>query len=254
MKPVQDVLHGAARGRAHQRRQRGVAVADRDDRVALPPALVLQRCTQQGMGLLGHAAHQGKAPGGMALMLDLAADRLEVAGLVTRHRTYVGAIEHDDGPARVRRCGLGRLVWDSHDLRCCLPVGRLELPGHRMGAGTQALVVRRRNGQQAFQNARAIPKRGARAQLSLHPLQLRRAAGRQQRADRRDRDPHQRRGLAAAADLEPRRLDLGRAEQGLQPARAPVMERLQHPARRTRPVVGRMLRNLAAQHARLQLG
>ena len=50
MEPVQDELHWAARGRAHQCRQRGVAVADRGDRLALPPALVLQRRTQQGMG------------------------------------------------------------------------------------------------------------------------------------------------------------------------------------------------------------
>jgi len=48
--------------------------------------------------------------------------------------------------------------------------------------------------------------------------------------------------------------DLDRAEQGLQPARAPVLERLQHPACRTDPVVGRIRRHLAAQHARLQPG
>jgi len=71
---------------------------------------------------LGHAAHQGKASGGVALMLHLAADRLEVPNLVTGHGTDVGAIEHDDGPARVRRYGLVRLVLDSSDLRCCLPV------------------------------------------------------------------------------------------------------------------------------------
>ncbi len=49
MKPIQDVFHWAARGRAHQRRQGGIAVADRGDRDALPPALVLQRRAQQGM-------------------------------------------------------------------------------------------------------------------------------------------------------------------------------------------------------------
>ncbi len=50
MEPVEDGLHRAARGRAHQRRQRRVAVADRADRIALPPALTLQRRAQQGMG------------------------------------------------------------------------------------------------------------------------------------------------------------------------------------------------------------
>jgi len=82
VKPVEDGLHWAARGRAHQGWQRGVAVADRGDRVALPPALVPQRRARQGMGRLGHAAHHGEAPGGVALMLDLAADRLEVPSLV----------------------------------------------------------------------------------------------------------------------------------------------------------------------------
>ncbi len=162
MEPVQDGLHRPARGRAHQRRQGGVAVADRGDRVALPPALVEQRRAQQDMGLLGHAAHQSEAPGGLSFPLHLAADRLEVPNLMTGHGTYGGAIEHDDGPARVRRCGLGRLVSDSCDLGCCLPVGRLKLQGNRMSAGAQALMVRRRDGQQSFQNARAIPERGAR--------------------------------------------------------------------------------------------
>jgi len=50
MKPVEDGLHQTARGRSHQRRQRGVAVADRGDRLALSPALVLQRRAQQCMG------------------------------------------------------------------------------------------------------------------------------------------------------------------------------------------------------------
>jgi len=228
MEPIQDVFHWAARGRAHQRRQGGVAVADRGDRVALPPALVSQRGTQQGMRLLGHAAHQSEASGGVALMLDLAADRLEVANLVTGHGTYVSAIEHDDGPVFIRCCGLVRLVADSRDLRCCLPVGRLEPQGDRVGAVAHALLVRRRGGQQSLQDTRRVPKRGARAQLGLHPLQLRRAAGGQQRANGRDR-PCQllgRRG-AAAAHLEPRRPDLNRAKQGLQPARAPVLERPQ---------------------------
>jgi len=187
----------------------------------------------------------------MALSLDLAADRLEVANLVTGHGTYVGAVEHDDGPARVRCCGL---VWDRHDFRCCLSVGRLELQGDGMGAAAQALMVCRRDGQQALQNAHSIPKRSARAQLRLHPLQLRRAAGRQQRANRRDRHLRQGRRPAATAPLEPRRLDLDRAEQRLQPTRAPVLERLQHPASRAGPVISRILRHLPTQHARLQLG
>ena len=100
------------------------------------------------MGLLGHAAHQGKAPGSVALSLHLAADRLEVPNLMTKHRAHVGTIEHDDGPVRVRCCGLGRLVSDSRDLGCCLPVGCLELQGDGMGAVAQALLVRRRDGQQ----------------------------------------------------------------------------------------------------------
>jgi len=124
-----------------------------------------------------------------------------------------------------------------------------------MGAAAQALTVCRRDGQQSFQNARTIPKRGACAQLSLHPLQLRRAASGQQRADRREQHrPRHRRRHAAAAQLEPRRLELNRAEQGLQPTRAPVLERLQCPAFHAGPVVGRILRHLTAQHARLQLG
>ncbi len=115
-----------ARGRAHQRRQGGVAVADRGHRIALPPALTLQRRAQQCVRLLGHAAHEREAPGGLSFPLHLAADRLEVANLMTGHGTYVGAIEHDDGPARVRRCGLVRRVSDRRDPCCCLPVGRLE--------------------------------------------------------------------------------------------------------------------------------
>ncbi len=59
---------------------------------------------------------------------------------------------------------------------------------------------------------------------------------------------------AAAAHLEPRRLDLDRAEQGVHSARAPVLGRLKYPMLQGDPVVGRILRNLAAQHARLQLG
>ncbi len=102
---------------------------------------------------------------------------------------------------------------------------------------------------------RAASRNEARAQLGLHPLQLRRAAGRQQRADRREQHrPRQGRRQAAAAHLEPRRLDLDRAEQRLQPARAPVLERLQRPASWAGPAKRRMFRHLAAQHARLQLG
>ncbi len=165
---VEDVLHRAARGRAHQRRQRGVAVADHGDRVALPPALIKQRRTQQCMGLLGHAAHQGKAPGGLSVPLHLAADRLKVANLVTGHRTYVGTIEHDNGPARVRRCGLGRIVSDSRDLGCCLPVGRLDPQGDRVGAGAHALLVCRRGRQLPFtslQNTATASRIGPQWQL-----------------------------------------------------------------------------------------
>ncbi len=124
-----------------------------------------------------NAAHQGKASGGLSFPLHLAADRLEVPNLVTGHGTYVGAVEHDDGPPPVCRCGLVRLVSDSRDLRCCLPVGRLDPQGDRVGAGAHAFLVCRRGGQQGVQDTRRIPKRGARAQLGLHPLQLRRAAG-----------------------------------------------------------------------------
>jgi hypothetical protein len=150
MKPVDDRLHRPARGRAHQGRQRGVAVADHGDGVALPPALIKQRRAQQCMGLLGHAAHQGEAPGGVTLSLHLAADRLEVANLVARHSTYVGAVEHDDGPVVIRRYGLGRFASDSRHFCGCLPVVRLDLQGDGMGAGAQALVVPRRDGQQSF--------------------------------------------------------------------------------------------------------
>ncbi len=138
------VAERTSAGRAGQGK---VAVADRGHRIALPPALTQQRRAQRRVGLLGHASHQGKALGGLSFSLHLAADRIEVANLVTRHRTYEGAVEDDDGPARVRRCGLGRIVSDSRDLRCCLPVGGLKLQGGGMGAGAQALVVRWQDGQ-----------------------------------------------------------------------------------------------------------
>ena len=77
MEPVEDGRHGCLCRRAHQRRQRGIAVADRGNNVAVPPALVQQRRPQQRMGPLGHAAHQGKAPGIAACTPDFAADRLE---------------------------------------------------------------------------------------------------------------------------------------------------------------------------------
>ncbi len=67
-------------------------------------------------------------------MLDLAADRLEVPNLVNGHGTYVGAIKHDNRPARVRRCGLMRRVPDSRDLGHSLPVVRLEPQCDGMGA------------------------------------------------------------------------------------------------------------------------
>ncbi len=118
------------------------------------------------MGLLGCAMHHGGAPGGVALMLDFAADRLEIANLVTGmtgHGTYVGAIKHDNGPARVRRRALVRLGRGSRDLRCRLPVDRLELQGDGMGAGAQAFLIRRRGQPQGAQETRRVPKRGARA-------------------------------------------------------------------------------------------
>jgi len=121
------------------------------------------------------------------LPLHLAADRLEVANLVTGHCTYGGTIEHDNGPSLIGCCGLVRLALDGHDLRRCLSVGRLEPQGDGVGAVAHALLVRRRGRQQGVQDTRRVPKRGARAQLGLHPLQLWRAAGGQQRADRRDR-------------------------------------------------------------------
>jgi len=124
-----------------------------------------------------------------------------------------------------------------------------------MGAVAHALLVCKRGRQQGVQDTRRVPERGACAQLGLHPLQLRRAAGAQQRADRREQHrPRHGRRQAAAAQLEPRRLELNRAEQGLQPTRAPVLERLQCPAFHAGPVMGRILRHLTAQHARLQLG
>jgi hypothetical protein len=60
MKPILYRLHWGAHGRAHQGPQRGVATADRGDRVALPPTLLLQRRAQQCIGPLAHAAPQGK--------------------------------------------------------------------------------------------------------------------------------------------------------------------------------------------------
>ena len=39
-------------------------------------------------------------------MFHLAADRLEVPGLMARHRTYVGAIKHDDGPVVIAAAAL----------------------------------------------------------------------------------------------------------------------------------------------------
>ena len=112
-----------------------------------PPALILQCRTQHCMRLLGHPAHQGKASGRVTLSLHLAADRLEVANLVTGHGTNVGAIKHDDRPARVRRCGLVRPVWGNRDLRCCLPVARLKPQCDGMGAAAHAFLVCRRDRQ-----------------------------------------------------------------------------------------------------------
>ena len=146
-------------------------------------------------------------------------------------------------------------MWDSRDLGGCLPVVCPDPQGDAVGAAAQALLVCRRGRQQAVQHTRRVPERGACAQLGLHPLQLRRAPRRQQRANRRDRPRlHHGRRLAAAAHLEPGRLELDRAEQRLQPARAPVLERLQCPACRADPVISRMLRHRTAQHARLQPG
>ena len=194
---------------------RGVAVADRGHRFALPPALLQQRRAQQRMGLLGHAAHQGEAPRRAALMLDLAADRLETPGLLTRHRAHVGAVQHDHGPARVGRRGLAGLALDRRDRCCRLPVGGLELHGDGMGAQAHALLVRRRGGRQRAQDPGRLAERGAHPKLGLHPLQLRRAPGGEQRTDRREHHLRIECRHAAAADPNPRCRDLDRAEQGL---------------------------------------
>ncbi len=45
-----------------------------------------------------------------------------------------GSMQQGHGPARVRRCGLVRIVSDSRDLGGCLSVGRLKLQGDGMGA------------------------------------------------------------------------------------------------------------------------
>ena len=75
-------------------------------------------------------------------MLHLAADHLEVPGLIIRHGTHIRAVKHDDGPARVGYHSLARPVLGSHDLCCRLPVGRLEPQGDSVGANAHALVVR----------------------------------------------------------------------------------------------------------------
>jgi len=90
-------------------------------------------------------------------MLDLAADRLEVPNLVTGHCTYVGAVEHDDGPVFIRCCGLVRRVPDSRDLRSGLPAGRLDPQGDRVSAVAHALLVCTRDRQQAVQSPRRVP-------------------------------------------------------------------------------------------------
>jgi hypothetical protein len=92
------------------------------------------------MGLLGHAAHEGEAPAGVALLLDLAADRLEVPDLVARHRTHIGAVEHDNGPARIGPRRL-RSILGRHDRRSCSPVACLNPQGDGMGASAYALMV-----------------------------------------------------------------------------------------------------------------
>src|SRR5205085_10655361 len=120
-------------------------VADRGYRLALSPALLPQRRAQQPMGLLGHAPHEGEAPAGVALLLDLAADRLEVPDLVARHRTHIGAVEHDNGPARGGPCRL-RAILDRHDRRSCLPVTCLEPQGDGMGPIADVLMVCWRGG------------------------------------------------------------------------------------------------------------
>jgi len=91
-------------------------------------------------------------------MRDLAVGRLEVPNLMTGRGAYVGAIEHDDGPGFIGCCGIVRLVMDSHDLRCGLPVVRLEPQGDRVGADAHTLVRRRRGRQsKACRLARMSP-------------------------------------------------------------------------------------------------
>jgi hypothetical protein len=74
MKPVQDVLDGGLGCRLHECWQGGIAVTDRGHRLTLPPALRPQRRAQQRMGLLGHAAQEGKSSAEAPLLLDLATD------------------------------------------------------------------------------------------------------------------------------------------------------------------------------------
>ena len=66
--------------------------------------------------------------------------------------------------------------------------------------------------------------------------------------------PWQGRTVAVQVRVKPRRLDLHRAAQGLQPARAPVLERLRNPTCRLSAAMSRICRHLAVQQARLQLG
>ena len=183
-------------------------------------------------------------------MLDLAADRLEVANLLARHGADVGSVEHDDGLAGVQN---GCIL--KHGCRHGLPVGFLDPQGDCMGAVAHALMGRWRGRQQHVENADRVSKRGARTQLGLHALQFRCTPRRQQLTDRREQASlFHRRGSAAMTNLEPWCGNLDRAEQRLQPTRPPLLERLQHLAVHTDPPVGRILRQLIAQHARLQLG
>ena len=116
-----------------------------------------------------------------------------------------------------------------------------------------------RGSQQGFEDAGSLPERGARPKLGLHPLQLRRAAGREQLGGGRNCRSRPGRQLNAPAYPEPWCLDSNRAEQGPQPARAPLLESgrgTPHSvqARRAAACSATCLRNLSPHHARLQPG
>jgi hypothetical protein len=156
---------------------------------------------------------------------------------VARHGAHVSTVEHDHQPRLVRYCGRAQLVLDSCGLSSPLPLACLNPQGDGMGAVADALMVCWRGGQQSFEDPGRLPERGARPEFSLHTLQPRRAPGGQQLRVRRERHLHRGRREVASADLEPRRLDRDGAEQGLQSARAPVLEGLEFPAVGADPAV-----------------